>query len=40
MANGNPELGATAKGDDKTEKSASESILADFKAAGGQVTTK
>lgn len=41
MASGNPELGASAKGKDTTtEMSASASILADFKAAGGQTATK
>ena len=41
MASGNPDLGSAAKGDDKaTEQSASASILADFKAAGGQTATK
>ena len=40
MASDNPDLGSAAKGEDKTEKSASASILADFKAAGGQTATK
>ena len=41
MANDNPELGSAAKGNaPATEKSDSASILADFKAAGGQTATK
>lgn len=40
MANDNPDLGSTAKGEAKSEQSASASILADFKAAGGQTATK
>lgn len=41
MASDNPNLGSAAKGDDKAaDQSASASILADFKAAGGQTATK
>lgn len=42
MASGNPDLGAGASGaaHAESEKPAAASILADFKAAGGQVATK
>lgn len=40
MENGNPDLGAGATGGDPAEKSASASILSDYRAAGGHVATK